>query len=373
MLYRTLGKTGLKVSQLGFGAMRLPMIGTGESARVDLDKAVPLMQRAFERGVNYIDSAVFYCNSDSQRAVGEALKGWRDRIVVSTKNNYKGTDEAAWHKNLDDSLRLLGVDCIDLYHIHGVSWKAWEEAVVPAIGKWLERAKGRGQISHIAASCHDTPANMIKLIDTGLFESFTVQYNMLNRSYEPAIAHAGQKGVGIVVMGPLAGGRIVASDAFTQAVPGVSKVPELALRFVLSNPDVSVALSGMETAEIIDQNARVAGEPVSLSAENYATLDEHLKRLRAAADLYCTGCAYCQPCPRNVRIPRIFNMYNMARIYGNWPWAKRDYAAIKNDQWDPEARQADSCDECGACEEKCPQKLPIRQQLKDAHQALTKP
>ena len=370
MLYRTLGKTGLKVSQLGFGAMRLPMTGPGEQAQVDLDRAGPLMRHAFEQGVNYIDSAVFYCNSDSQRAVGAALKGWRERVLVSTKNSYKGTDEALWHKNLHDSLRLLDVASIDLYNVHGISWDVWETAVVPAIGKWLVRARDQGLIHHIGASCHDKPENMIKLIDTGFFETFTVQYNLLDRRYEAAIEHAARKNVGIVVMGPLGGGRVVTSEAFRSAVPGLSQVPELALRFVLANPNVSLAISGMEQISYIDQNCRVASENVALSKEDYQVIDAQLKRLHAAADMCCSGCGYCQPCAQHVRIPRIFELYNLGRIYLNWTSARRGYAGIKGDKWDPNAQQADGCTECGECEAKCPQSVPIRQQLKEAHEAL---
>ncbi len=367
-----LGRTGLKVSQLGFGAMRLPMTGPDKDAKVDLDKAVPLIHHAFESGINYIDSAVFYCNHDSQRAVGEALKGWRDRVIVSTKNDYKGTDEKRWHKNLEDSLRLLQVDCIDLYNIHGISWQVYEEAVEPAIAKWLIRARDQGLIRHIGASCHDKPANMIRLIDTGMFEAFTVQYNLLDRAYEKAIAHAGTKGVGIAVMGPLAGGRVIASaEVFGTILPHLAHVPEVALRFVLANPDVSLALSGMEKCSEIDQNARVADEPTALSPEDYARIDAHLKKLRAMADLCCTGCGYCMPCPQNVRISRIFNLYNLARVYKNWTGARRGYAGILRDKWDPQAKQADSCNECGTCEAKCPQNIAIRKQLKEAHAALT--
>lgn len=371
LLYRMLGSTGLKVSQLGFGAMRLPMTGPDKDATVDIDKAAELMHRSFELGVNYVDSAVFYCNSDSQRAVGQAIKGWRDKLVVSTKNDYKGADEAAWHKNLNDSLRLLDVQCIDVYNIHGASWQVWQETIEPAISKWLLRARDQGLIKHICCSCHDAPANMIKLMDTGFFESFTVQYNLLDRRNEGAIAHAAAKGIGIVVMGPLAGGRIVTSQgAFNSVVPGQDDVTELALRFVLANPGVSLAISGMESLPIIEQNARVAGLDVPLTKEQYAALDAHLLRLKAAADLYCSGCNYCQPCPQNVRIPQVFSLYNLARVYANWPVAQRDYDAILHSQWDPQGRQADACNECGACEKKCPQRIPIRQQLKDAHQAL---
>ena len=371
MLYRTLGRTGLKVSQLGFGAMHLPMTGSDGNAKVDLDKAVPLMQRAFEFGVNYVDSAVFYCNADSQRAVGMALKGWRDRVIVSTKNHYKETDEKLWHQNLDDSLRLLDIDCIDIYNIHGLSWEAWEKAVVPAIGKWLERARDRGQIRHVCASCHDTPGNMIRLIDTGFFESFTVQYNLLNRSYEPAIAHAKAKNVGIVVMGPLAGGRVVEmGPAFTPVLPGSSRMAEIAMRFVLANPGVSLAISGMQTVAEVEQNVRTAGEVAPLSPVDLAAIDAHLMQLKAAADLYCTGCEYCQPCPQSVRIPKIFNTYNLARIYKNWAAARRDYDFIPRNPWDEGGRDATACNNCGACEKKCPQNIPIRKQLQEAHDAL---
>lgn len=370
--YRTLGKTGLKVSQLGFGAMRLPMTGPGKDATVDLDKAIPIIHHAFASGINYIDSAVFYCNHDSQRAVGEALKGWRDRVIVSTKNDYKETDEKRWHKNLEDSLRLLQVDSIDLYNIHGISWDVYEKAVEPAISKWMIRARDQGLIRHIGASCHDKPENMIRLIDTGFFEAFTVQYNLLDRAYEGAISHAGSRNVGIVVMGPLAGGRVIASaDVFGTVLPHLWQVPEVALRFVLANPNVSLAISGMERVEEIDQNVKVASDPAPLSGKDYRVIDAHLKQLRAAADLCCTGCGYCVPCPQNVRIPRIFNLYNLARVYKNWAGAQRGYAGILRDQWDPEAKQASACNECGACEDKCPQKIAIRRQLKEAHAALT--
>lgn len=371
MIYSELGKTGLNVSRIGFGAMRLPMTGPDPDATVDLDKAVPLIHHAFELGVNYIDTAVFYCNSDSQRAVGMALKGWRDRIIISAKNHYKGTDEKLWHKNLEDSLRLLDVEFIDVYNIHGVSWKTWEEAVVPSIGKWLTGARDRGQIRHICASSHDTPENVIKLIDTGFFKSFTLQYNLLDRGYEKAIEHARKNGVGIVVMGPLAGGRVLASgEAFEPVIGGQSSILELALRFVLSNPGVTMAISGMRSDAEIQQNVAIAAEQARLSPADRAAIDAHCDKLRAAADLYCTGCAYCMPCPQNVRVPRVFRLYNQARVYKNWQGARRDYALVEHDQDDPQARTASACNECGACETKCPQNIPIRRQLKEAHQAL---
>lgn len=201
MIYRELGKTGYKVSQLGFGAMHLPMKEVNGTQVVDRELAIPMIHRAFEAGLNYIDTAVGYCNEDSQRVVGEALKGWREKIVVSTKNHYYGEDESAWWTNLENSLQRLDVQYIDIYNHHGINWERYVNAVEPRISKWMQKAKDQGLIKHICTSFHDTNEALVKLIDTGYVESITLQYNLLNRALEEGIAHAKAKGVGIVVMG----------------------------------------------------------------------------------------------------------------------------------------------------------------------------
>jgi len=371
MIYRQLGRTGLKVSQLGFGAMRLPMKGEGDGAVVDRELSTPMIHRAFQAGVNYIDSAVGYCNRDSQRAVGDALKGWRDRVVVSTKNPDYGQDEKAWWKNLEDSLERLQVEYIDIYNHHGLTWKTYVEDVEPRMGKWMTKAVDQGLIRHICCSSHDSCEGIIKLIDSGYPASITLQYNLLDRANEPAIAHAHAKGVGIVVMGPVAGGRLGAtSDVLARLVPGIDRVPELALRFVLSNPNVTVALSGMSTMQHVEENLNVAADEVTLSESDKAQIDRHLVRLRKMAELYCTGCGYCMPCEAaGVDIPAVFGAYNQGRVYGLWPAARGAYRWIRNGP-DERNKTAEACTECGACEEKCPQNIPIREQLKEAHSAL---
>jgi predicted aldo/keto reductase-like oxidoreductase len=372
MLYRELGSTGLKVSQLGFGAMRLPMLEEGtKSARVNDELAIPMIHRAFEAGVNYIDTAVGYGNHDSQRAVGVALKGWRERIVVSTKNPYYGEEEGDWWKNLEDSLRLLQVECVDIYNHHGINWKRWTEDIEPRVGAWMRKARDQGLVKHVCVSFHDDNEALRKIVETGYPASITLQYNLLDRKLEDGIAYAREKGIGVVVMGPVGGGRLgVSSDVLAEMVPGVHRVPELALRFVLSNPNVTVALSGMSTMQQVEENVATAADPVSLSDEDHAAIDEHLVRLKDLADLYCTGCGYCQPCPEEVAIPKIFDRYNRGRVYGLWESARADYARLGTG-WD-KGKKADACVECGECEEKCPQNIPIRQQLKEAHEALTK-
>lgn len=372
MLYRELGKTGLKVSALGFGAMRLPMCGDEDNKVVDRELAIPMIHRAFELGVNYIDTAVFYCNKDSQCVVGEALKGWRDQIVVSTKNHYYDEDEKEWWTNLEDSLNRLQVEYIDIYNHHGISWEAYQKSVEPRVSKWMLKAKDQGLIKHICCSFHDNNEALMKLVDTGYSSAVTLQYNMLDRQLEEGIEYAHEHGMGVIAMGPVAGGRLgVDSEVMREFVPGVERIPELALRFVLANPNVAVALSGMSTMQHVEENCRVASDPVSLTEDDVVAIDEHLVRLQKMADLYCSGCGYCAPCPNEVNIPAIFGAYNQARVYGLWGPAHEAYAAIGNVPWTT-GKNAEACTECGICLAKCPQKIDIPQQLARAHEALTK-
>ncbi len=370
MIYRKLGKTGYSASVLGFGAMRLPMKGEGKEQKVDRDLAIPMFHRAFKAGVNYVDTAVGYCNSDSQRAVGEALKGWRDKIIISTKNPCYELDEKAWWKNLEDSLERLQVQYIDIYNHHGMNWKKWTEATEPFLSKLMIKAKEQKLIKHICFSFHDNNENLIKLINTGYPEVITLQYNILDRSNEEGIALAHERGIGIVVMGPVGGGRLgVASEVLENLLPGTKRVPELALRFVISNPNVCMALSGMSTMAQVEENIKIAEQTAPFTKEELAAIDEHMKKLKKMADLYCTGCNYCMPCPKEVQIPKIFERYNRGRVYGLWENAKKAYGDIGTLPWD-KGNRADACINCGICEEKCPQKIPIRKMLAEAHKAL---
>jgi predicted aldo/keto reductase-like oxidoreductase len=370
MLYRSLGRTGLKVSQLGFGAMRLPMVGDGDQARINRELAIPMIHRAFEGGVNYIDSAVGYCNKDSQRVVGEAVKSWRggrDSIIISTKNHYYGDNEKEWWQNLEDSLERLQVSCIDIYNHHGMGWGSYRDCVEPRLSKWMLKARQQGLIKHICNSFHDNNDALKKIVDTGYTSSVTLQYNMLDRQLEEGIAYAHSKGVGIVVMGPVAGGRL-GSDmpALKEKIPNLRRIPEVALRFVLANPNVSVALSGMSTMQQVEENVQVASDGKVMGADEMRLIGEQLDRLKKMADLYCTGCNYCKPCPNKVDIPQVFQRYNVGRVYGMWDQARGGY------QWQlKHGSAADQCVECGECEPKCPQNLKIREQLKESHAALT--
>lgn len=372
MQYRMYGKTGDKVSVLGFGAMRLPMQGD----HVDMDLSVAIMQRSFDLGVNYADTAVGYCNSESQIAVGKAVKGYRDRVFVSTKNHYKGESGDEWQKLLDQSLERLDVDYIDFYHSHGLGWDEYNRII--GKGKPLERfkkAKEEGLIRHMVFSCHDSAENMIKLIDTGEFEGMLVQYNLLDRNNEDAIAHAHEKGMGVAIMGPIGGGRLVSpSEKLQSMVDGKAKsTPEIALRFVISNPNVTVALSGMNSMAMVEENCATANQEEPLSEEERKRVIEILAESAELAKLYCTGCGYCMPCPNDVDIPANFTAMNLYRVFGLKELARSNYRHLgkrrKKDGSVVEA-WASACIECGECEPKCPQKIAIIDQLKETHATL---
>jgi predicted aldo/keto reductase-like oxidoreductase len=360
MKYHDFGFTGAKVSALGFGAMRLPTLGEGDDARVDLDQSVPMLQRGLDLGINYIDSAWAYLNKTSETAVGHAIKG-RDRagLYISTKNPID-TDVGEWRKRLDLQLRKLDTDYIDFYHIHSIQWRVFTKKVVPeGYMKELERARDEGLIRHISFSCHDSPHNIIKLIDTGKFSSMLVQYNLLHRYNEAAISYARSKGMGVAVMGPIGGGRI---NFMSRLKPREGRtIAELALRFVLSNKDVSVALSGMHSIEMVEENCAMAENDGPLTQVETEDIRAMLDQLQGLQDLYCTGCGYCVPCPNGVNIPANFLLMNYEVVYNFGGGMSEAY----NNGLKAAKASADNCIECGECLEKCPQNIDIPERLKD--------
>jgi predicted aldo/keto reductase-like oxidoreductase len=381
MLYRQFGNTGISMSTLGFGAMRLPMSEADGGKTVDYDKAVPMIRRAFELGVNYIDTAPGYCNRDSEVAVGKALKGWRDKVYLSTKNPIEDNSGDHWRQRLEGSLKKLDVDCIDFYHMWGINLKSFREDIDIKGGPIdaAKKALDEGIIKHLSFSFHDDPKNMIPIIDSGYFTSVLCQYNLLDRSNEDSIAYAREKGLGVVVMGPVGGGRLGTPSAAIRGMleRDVKSTAEMALRFVLANDNVTVALSGMQTMDMVEENAKVAGIEGPLTAEELARVAAMLEENKRLAELYCTGCKYCMPCPQGINIPRVFELMNYHKIYGLTDYAKSDYAKLmvplseRTEGWYREqGLDASQCVECGQCEAKCPQHLKIIEQLKETHATL---
>ena len=376
MQYREFGNTGIKISALGFGAMRLPTKSVEGKTVVDHEEGVKIIRRAFELGVNYVDTAPGYCDGESEVVVGKAIKGWRDKIYLSTKNPIEDESGENWRKRLESSLQKLDTDYIDFYHMWGISWDAYENKINVKNGPMEAalKAKEEGLIRHISFSFHDAAENMFKIIDTGNFETVLCQYNLLDRSNEKAIAYAKQKGLGVVVMGPVAGGRLGApSEAIRNLLPGkINSSVEIALRFVLANEGVGCALSGMESMENVVENVAVASNETPLTTQEVAQVNAAVEENQKMSELYCTGCNYCMPCPHEINIPLNFQIMNYHRVYGLTDYAKGQYQSIGTVGW-MKGKKAEECTECGECEPKCPQKIQIIKQLKETVEALSTP
>lgn len=367
MQYRDFGRTGIKTSMLGFGAMRLPTVGEDENVHVDLDKSVPMLIRGLDLGINYIDTAWAYLNRTSEKAVGQAIAG-RDRgsIYVSTKNPID-TDAKEYRKRLDLQLEKLDTDYIDFYHMHGLRWTVFEYKAGPkGYMDEMRRARDEGLIRNLSFSSHDTPENIIKLIDTGEFASMLVQYNLLHRYNETGIARAKAKGMGVSVMGPVGGGRI---SFLSRLKPREGRtMPELSLRFVMANPDVSVALSGMNSMEMLEENVATADNDGPLSTIEAEDIKTMLSQIQGLEDLYCTGCGYCMPCPNGVDIPTNLLLLNYNRLYGGFGGA---FTEMYHKKLKPAGSAAEFCVECGECLDKCPQSIPISDRMQDIAEELS--
>ncbi|MCE5238934.1 aldo/keto reductase [bacterium] len=366
MQYREYGKTGVKVSALGYGAMRLPFD--------DPDLSVRLMQLGLDLGINYIDTAYGYGDEGrSEKLVGEAVKGRREQVILATKNpswGPGGETAEGWWERLETSLERMQTDYLDFYKvIHSISWEVYERYYEPILAREVAKAKDQGLIRHVVFSVHDTPENIMKLVETGAFEGMLLQYNLLDRANEDAIARAHELGMGVEIMGPVGGGRLgMQSEKLTALVPDAATTAELALRFVLANPNVTIAFSGMNAEEQVRENCAAASREEPLSGDELEAIEKALIENRKLAELYCTGCEYCLPCEQGVAIPRIFAAMNMHRVWGLTEHAKRMYAHVLNEE--KGTKQADACIECGQCEEKCPQKIKIMEQLRESHEAL---
>jgi predicted aldo/keto reductase-like oxidoreductase len=379
MQYRPYGKSGVKVSALGYGAMRLP---AREDGKVDLEQGVPLLRRGLDLGINYIDSAYGYINGTSEVAVGQAIKGYpREALYLATKIPVHSAEDtgAVWRSKLETQLKRYDTPYIDFAHFHGLGWAEFE-AYVSKPGMPLEaarKAQTEGLIRHVCFSSHDTVENIIKLVETGEFAGMLVQYNYLDRHNEPAIARAAETGMGVAIMGPVAGGRLATPKGVVLDPEGVLEVktPELALRFVWENHNVSVALSGMNQMAQIEENAAAAARLETMSPADREAVQRLFEQNQKLADLYCTGCSYCMPCPNNVQIPENFRYMNWYRVWGMEEQAKAAYAHLTGEEvWTPYGRinglKASECLQCGECEAKCPQNIHIIDQLVEVAKVL---
>ncbi|MBE6793236.1 MAG: aldo/keto reductase [Ruminococcaceae bacterium] len=329
MDYRELGKTGLRISKLGFGGIPIQ--------RIDAAGTRALLLKLREEGVNFIDTARGYTVSESY--IGEALFGMRQDFVLATKSMARTKEEMA--ADIDRSLAALKTDYIDLYQIHNPNEAAL--AQVCAAGGALEallEAKAAGKIGHIGVTAHLLPvfeqALALDWVETVMFP-----YNIVETQGEALMAACAEKGVGFICMKPLAGGAI--EDA------------TLAMRFIARNAAVSVIIPGMAELREIDQNVAAVNDTSPLTvAEALRCADVR----QALGTHFCRRCNYCAPCPQGVNISGVFLMEGYAERYGLGDWARARYEAMP--------KKASDCVACGLCESRCPYELPIREMLRHA-------
>ena len=328
MEYRILGKSGLKISRLGFGGIPIQRIEAGDTK--------PLMRQLLEAGVNYIDTARGYTVSESY--LGEALEGIREHFVLATKSMAR--DKEGMARDIDISLRNLKTDYIDLYQVHNPTPADIDQVCAPggALEALLE-AKAAGKIGHIGITLHTYPL-FEKALEMDWVETIMFPYNIVETQGEDLIAKCTEKNIGFICMKPLAGGAI--EDA------------TLALRFIASNPHVTVVIPGMAAPEEIAQNIAAVCDTTPLSnAEK-----EAMEAVRASLGThFCRRCNYCAPCTAGISIYSVFLMDGYLTRYGLADWARMRYAGME--------KTASDCVDCGVCETRCPYNLPIRQMMKE--------
>jgi len=385
MIYREFGKTGKKISALGFGCMRLPELKIAEMneeeklARVNLswyeaqrddtwivdeEKSIPLLKAAYDAGVNYFDTAQFYCHFKSQVVLGKAAKLMdREKVMIATKiplDEVNGTND--YRRMLEMQLKLLDMDYIDFYHFHGINKESYNEKIVGFnLKKEAQKAIDEGLVKHVSFSWHGDNNDIPYIVESfEMFSSALLQYNLLDRSNEKNIDYLANKGIGVVIMGPVGGGRLSVPSQLSEKLLGKDfSTPELALRFVLANKNVSCAISGMSNMEMLENNLKIAGIEKPMTEEEFRKASLMMEELKKLSDLYCTGCNYCLPCPKEINIPHLFNAYIYHNVYGLSAQAKNMWSSKRG-------TPVSECTACGVCEEKCPQKIKVIEKLKEA-------
>lgn len=327
MEYITLGKTGLRVSHMGFGGIPIQ--------KVDASVTHALMERLAQRGVNYIDTARGY--TVSEQFLGEALEGGlREKFVIATKSMSR--TKKAMARDIDISLKNLRTDYIDLYQIHNPSLAELEQVLAPGGAlEALMEAKAAGKIRHLGLTAH-MAAVFERALELDWVETVMFPYNIVETQGEELMAKCREKNVGFICMKPMAGGAL--EDA------------RLALRFIRQNENVSVVIPGMYDIREIDENLAAVEDTSALTEEELLKIQTIRRELGTQ---FCRRCNYCQPCTAGISISGIFVLEGYLQRYGLGDWAQKRYDALK--------KKAGDCVGCGACEKRCPYQLPIRQML----------
>jgi predicted aldo/keto reductase-like oxidoreductase len=358
--------------------MRLPRIDD-DPGQIDEPEAMRMIRFAIDHGVNYVDTAYPYHRETSERFLGRALQdGYRERIKLATKMPcWKIETAEDFDRYLDEQLEKLQTGYVDFYLLHALNAKSWPKVRDLDVIRWAEGAIADGRIGHLGFSFHDKYEVFQEIVDaTELWTLCQIQYNYMDIEYQAGtrgLRYAANKGLAVVVMEPLRGGRLTKSippgvQALWDDAPVTRTPAEWGLHWVWNQPEVSLLLSGMSTIEHVKENLTSAGRSGigTLTDEELALLARAREAYEALCAIPCTDCKYCLPCPSGVNIPRVFEIYNDLMMYGDEDRAQMVYGWLAEDQ------RANLCVECGECLEKCPQMIEIPDWLAKAHETLCK-
>ena len=360
-----------QTSRLGFGLMRLPTAQDGEKRVIDRERAIAMIRRGIDRGVNYLDTAYMYHGGESEVVAGLALRdGYRDKVRLTTKLPLGDVNEPAdMDRLLDDQLTRLGVPYVDFYLMHGFNRHSLAKMREMNYHAFLDRVLRDGRVKRVGFSFHDDAATFLDALSDYDWGMAQVQFNYLdidNQACERGVRAAGARGVPVVVMEPLRGGSLAnPPDEIRESVAahkaGLTPA-QWAFKFLADYPEIKVVLSGMSDEEQLEQNLETFDRfGVGCMTEEDRAFVAALRGMYEKRVLIpCTGCAYCQPCPKNVDIPAIFRAVNEAHKMSD-DGGLRYYTypgLIRRD------RDAGRCIACGQCEKKCPQGIGVIEELK---------
>jgi len=364
--------------------MRLPIRSGSHSGAdifdpnkaIDEEEATKMVEYAISQGVNYFDTAYLYHGGKSETFLGGTLKAYRDKVFLATKLPIVlAKKRGDFDKFLDEQLKKLDTHYLDVYLLHGLDRQIWVKMKELGVLKFLDQVRADGRARYVGFSFHDDVKIFKEIVDSYDWAICQIQYNYFDEHYQAGkegLTYAASKGLGVVVMEPLRGGKL--TDRIPDEVQTLwdsaeqKRTPaEWALRWVWNHPGVSMALGGMSTMSQVKENIKLAndGKPNSLSRKELSLIDQVKETYKRMLKIDCTGCAYCMPCKTGVNIPLNFSLYNDTFMFKD----PEINVLLYNRLLSPEQR-ASSCTECGECEEHCPQHIRITDELKTVHQAL---
>ena len=375
MKYRTMGKLGLQTSAFGLGCMRFNGAASGDSV-IDENKAISLIRQAIDGGVTYIDTAYVYLDRTSEIVVGKALRdGYREKVRIATKMPPEHVhNRAEMEALLADELKKLQTDHVDFYLMHAINREKWDYFKSIGAPQFFDDMKKEGKILNKCFSFHGPYEEFEYIINDWDWDMCQIQYNFMdveNQAGTKGLKLAGEKGIPVVIMEGLLGGRLAKAPSNVQALydafPVKRSPVEWGFRWLCNHPEVAVVLSGCNEPEQVEQNLRIFDtvEANIMDEAELKLMDDVRAAYLSRTKIGCTGCRYCMPCPNGVNIPGIFSIWNNVSLYDTDPKENWELKNIRKN-----GNGADQCLSCGACEAACPQHLNIIESLQTAWREL---